>query len=365
MAAMLLADMGATVIRVDRVESTAEAFSVEPRFDVVLRNRRSIALDVRKPSGLNLLLKLIDTSDALIEGFRPGVAERLGFGPEVCMARNPRLIYGRMTGFGQTGPLAQTAGHDLNYIALSGALSAIGRPGQRPVPPLNLVGDYGGGALFLAFGIACALVERGRSGLGQVIDTAMIEGAALLMAPFFGWFASGAWSEPRGGNLLDGGAPFYDTYETADGLFVAFGAIENKFFRSFAEATGLNPKFIAGQNDRLLWPELRQALTALFKSKSRAEWCAFLEGTEACLTGVLNLAEAPNHAHHRDRGSFIELNGVTQPSPAPRFSRSVSTKPAPPSVSGAETHAILRELGLEPTQIKELEAAGVIRCGST
>ena len=360
MAAMLLADMGATVIRVDRVVAGEAAFPVDARFDVVLRNRRSLGLDIRKPQGLALLLKLVDASDGLIEGFRPGVAERLGFGPEVCMGRNPKLVYGRMTGFGQDGPLAHTAGHDLNYIALTGALHAVGRAGERPVPPLNLVGDYGGGAMFLAFGMVCALFERSRSGRGQVVDSAMVDGASMLMAPFFGWAAAGQWTQARGTNLLDGGAPFYDSYETADGKYVAFAAIEGKFFATFAEAAGLDRKFVAGQNDRSLWPEMRSALRTLFKSKSRAEWCAQLEASDACLSGVLSIEEVPHHPHNRARGSFIELDGVTQPAPAPRFSRSTPETPKPPQSPGCETDAILMELGLDSNDIEVLRANGVI-----
>ena len=361
LAAMLLGDLGAEVIRVDRTETEHGALALAPAQDVVLRNRRRIALDLKQPQGLAVLLRLLDGADVLIEGFRPGVAERLGFGPETCHARNPRLVFARMTGFGQTGPLAQAAGHDLNYISLAGALHGIGRAGDRPVPPLNLVGDYGGGTMFLVVGILSALLERGQSGRGQVLDAAMVDGAALLMAPFFAWLAAGRWRETRGENLLDGGAPFYDTYATADGAFVSVAALEPKFFAELAARIGLEPEFVTRQYDRATWPALRARLAGLFATRTRAEWCAMLEGTDACVAGVLSLSEAASHPHARAREAFLELGGVTQPAPAPRFSRSAAAPPMPPTAPGAATDAVLAAAGFAPAEIAALRAAGAVR----
>ena len=291
--AMLLADMGADVVRIDRTEASGLGVPMDKRYDINGRNRRSVALDLKAPAGRDAVLRLIAGADLLIEGFRPGVAERLGLGPADCHALNPGLVYGRMTGFGQSGPMAQAAGHDLNYIALTGALHAIGPAGGKPVPPLNLVGDYGGGALYLAVGLLAALHERKTSGRGQVVDAAMVDGAASLASIFYGMTASGRWNEQRGNNLLDGGAPFYDTYETADGKYVSIGALEPKFFAEMAERIGLDARFIKGQNDRKLWPEMRAEMTRLLRGKSRDEWCQLLEGSDACFAPVLSIAEAP------------------------------------------------------------------------
>jgi len=361
MCAMLLADLGADVVRIDRLEPSGLGVPTAPRFDVNARNRRSVALDLKAEAGRAALMRLVERADVLIEGFRPGVAERLGLGPEDCAARNPRLVYGRMTGFGQDGPLAQAAGHDLNYIALSGALHSIGPRGGRPVPPLNLVGDYGGGALYLAFGVMAALFERQRSGRGQVVDAAMVDGAASLMSIFYGLQAAGTWGAPRGENLLDGGAPFYDTYETADGRHVAIAALEPKFFAELVRRLGLEQRFVNRQYDRKLWPEMRAAIAAVVKTKTRDAWCAELEGSDACFAPVLSIDEAPRHAHAQARGAFVSVDGVVQPAPAPRFGRS---RPAPPRTApavGAHTEAVLAEAGFTAAEIAALRAAGAAR----
>ncbi|MCX7902416.1 MAG: CoA transferase [Burkholderiaceae bacterium] len=361
MCAMLLADLGADVVRIDRTEPSGLGVTMPPRFDVTARNRRSIALDLKRPEGRAAALRLIERADVLIEGFRPGVAERLGVGPQECLARNPRLVYGRMTGFGQAGPLAQAAGHDLNYIALTGALAAIGPAGGAPVPPLNLVGDYGGGALYLAVGILAALLERQRSGQGQVVDAAMVDGAASLMAMFYGLAAAGGWDvQQRGANLLDGGAPFYAVYQTADDQFVSVAALEPKFFAELAQRIGLEPQWVARQYDRASWPQLRERLATIFRSRTRAQWCELLEGSDACFAPVLSMAEAPRHPHNAARGTFIEMNGYPQPAPAPRFSRTPAGMPKPAPQVGAHTEEVLREAGFEQTQIAALRAAGVI-----
>ncbi len=362
MCAMLLADLGADVVRIDRLSPSGLGVPMAARFDVNARSRRSLALDLKLPAAIEAVLRLTDRADVLIEGFRPGVAERLGLGPEVCCARSPGLVYGRMTGFGQTGPLAPAAGHDLNYIALSGALHAIGASdarGGKPTPPLNLVGDYGGGALYLAFGLLAALYERQRSGRGQVVDAAMVDGAASLMGIFYGLQAGGQWGGARGENLLDGGAPFYDTYETADGGHVAVAALEPKFFAELARRLALPERFIARQYDRRLWPELRELLTATLRSKTRDAWCAELEGTDACFAPVLSIAEAPGHAHARARGTFVEVDGVVQPAPAPRFGRSQPLPPRAAPTVGEHSDELLAEAGYTADEIAALRAAGV------
>ena len=360
--AMLLADLGADVVRIDRTEPSGLGVPMDRRFDVSGRNRRSIALDIKQPAGRDAALRLIDRADVLIEGWRPGVAERLGLGPEACQARNPGLVFGRMTGFGQTGPLAQAAGHDLNYIALTGALHAIGTAGAKPVPPLNLVGDYGGGALYLAFGLMAAIFERGRSGTGQVVDAAMVDGASSLMSIFHGLAASGQWDvDQRGANLLDGGAPFYDTYTTADGKFVAIGALEPKFFAELVQRSGLDAKFVPMQYDRRCWPELRAALSTLMASKTRDAWCVLLEGTDACFAPVLTLAEAPAHHHATVRSGYIRVDGVVQPAPTPRFSRSAPAQPTPAVPPGAHTGALLAEAGFSADEIDALRATGAAK----
>ncbi|MFN0185012.1 MAG: CaiB/BaiF CoA transferase family protein [Aquabacterium sp.] len=357
-ACMLLGDLGADVVRIDRTEASGLGVPVDTRFEITGRNRRSIALDLKQPAGVDAALKLIATADILIEGWRPGVAERLGLGPQDCQALNPRLIYGRMTGFGQDGPLAQAAGHDINYIALTGALHAIGGAG-KPVPPLNLVGDYGGGALYLACGVLAALHERSRSGLGQVVDAAMVDGAASLMTIFNGLQGAGRWDvTQRAANLLDGGAPFYDTYETADGRWVSIGALEPKFFAELVQRVGLNQRFIKAQYDRREWPALREAMTAAFKSRTRDDWCALLEGTDVCFAPVLTLDEAKEHRAAVARSAVVTLNGVRQPAPAPRFSRSGHAPLRSPVAAGSQTDELLAEAGLDASAIAALRASG-------
>jgi alpha-methylacyl-CoA racemase len=356
--AMLLADLGADVVRIDRVEPSGLGVAIDTQFDVPGRNRRSVALDIKQGAGLDAALRLIARADVLIEGWRPGVAERLGLGPADCHARNPGLVFGRMTGFGQTGPLAQAAGHDINYIALSGALHAIGSA-EKPIPPLNLVGDYGGGALYLAFGLLAAIFERGRSGQGQVVDAAMVDGAGSLMSIFHGMVAAGRWDDnQRAANLLDGGAPFYDTYATADGKWVAIGPLEPKFFAELVARLGLDRKYLRSQYDRRCWPELRADITRTIAARTRDEWSALLEGTDCCFAPVLTASEAPRHAHAAARGSFIDLDGVPQAAPAPRFSRSQPAQPTPPVAVGTHTDAILAEAGFSAVEIAALHAAG-------
>ncbi|WP_245870200.1 CaiB/BaiF CoA transferase family protein [Teichococcus rhizosphaerae] len=340
LAAMLLAGLGAEVVRLDRPAPPGRAMPMEARHDVVGRGRRAVALDLKSPEGVAQALDLIGAADLLIEGFRPGVMERLGLGPEPCLARNPRLVYGRMTGWGQDGPLARSAGHDINYLGLTGVLHAIGRPGGRPVPPLNMVADYGGGTMMLLFGLLSALWERERSGRGQVVDAAMTDGVAALASGFFGLRAAGHWSLERGANLLDGGAPYYDTYETADGRFLAVGCLEPAFFAEMARRTGLDPRFVEGQRDRALWPEMRAEMARLFRGRSRDEWAALLEGTDACVTPVLDWDEAPAHPHNATRGTMAREHGVTVPAPAPRFSRTPGA--APGEAEAATAEAVLR-----------------------
>jgi alpha-methylacyl-CoA racemase len=354
LAGMLLSDLGADVVRIDRASPSELGVPMSPRHDVTSRGRRSIVLDLKGEAGLDAALRLIDTADVLLEGFRPGVMERLGLGPQLCQSRNPRLVFGRMTGFGQTGPLAQAAGHDLNYIALSGALHAIGAAGGKPVPPLNLVGDYGGGALYLAFGVLAALFERQRSGRGQVVDAAMVDGAASLSSIFYGLHAAGRWTGPRGSNLLDGGAPFYDTYETADGRHVCLAPLEPKFFARLVAALGLDPEWMSSQYDTRRWPELRVSIASAIRSRSRDAWCAVLEGSDACFAPVLSFEEAPRHAHAAARGAFVDIGGVVQPAPAPRFDRTPAGMPPPAPATGQHTEAVLREAGFTTAEIESL-----------
>ena len=330
MCGMLLADLGAQVLRLDRVEPSGLGIERPAQFDLLQRGKRQLKADLKKPEGIALALALAGHADALIEGFRPGTMERLGLGPEVCLARNPRLVYGRITGFGQTGTLAQVAGHDLNYIALSGALHAIGRAGQPPTPPLNLLGDYAGGAMLLAFGLVSALLSARSSGRGQVVDAAMIDGAAALMTPFFGLHAAGLHDGPRGTNLLDSGAPFYDVYVCADGEYISLAPIEIKFREVLVQRLGLGADVLADLADRGRWPAVRQRLATLFAGRTRAEWCTLLEGSDACFAPVLAPGEAAAHPHHQSRATFIEIAGITQPAPAPRFSATPPARPTPP-----------------------------------
>jgi len=357
---MLLADMGADVLRVDRLQVSDLGLPTEPKHDVLGRGRRSVALDLKRPESVQLVLDLAAKADALIEGFRPGVTERLGLGPKECLARNPRLVYGRITGWGQDGPLAQAAGHDINYIALSGTLHAIGRKGEAPVPPLNLVGDFGGGGMFLAFGIACALLEARASGKGQVIDAAMTEGAMNLAAMFFGRTAAALWRDERGTNVLDTGAPWYNVYETADGKHVAIGAIEARFYTELIGRLGLDAATLPGQHDRNGWPRLQSAFAAAFKMKTREEWCREMEGTDVCFAPVLSFTEAPAHAHNRARGAFVEVDGVVQPAPAPRFSRTPGAVLRGAPERGQGGVQALTDWGFDARTIAEFRAAGAV-----
>jgi alpha-methylacyl-CoA racemase len=357
--AMMLADMGADVLRVDRPEPVDLGLPLEPKFDVIARGRRSIALDLKHTPAIEIALALVEKADVLIEGFRPGVTERLGLGPDACLARNPRLVYGRVTGWGQDGPLAQAAGHDINYIAIAGALHAIG-PAQRPAPPLNLVGDYGGGAMYLAFGIVCALCERHSSGRGQVIDTAMSEGAASLMSIFYGRMAAGLWHDKRGVNILDGGAPWYNVYATADGKYVAVGAIEGRFYAKLMQRLGLDTPSLPDQYDRTRWPELRANLARIFQQKTRDEWCEALAGHDVCIAPVLSIAEAPSHPHNRARGAFFECDGVIQPGPAPRFSRTPGRVERGAPRRGEGGARALADWGFSPEQIAQFRQSGAV-----
>lgn len=353
-AGMMLADHGAEVIRVDRPGA-----KIDGR-DPLLRSRTLIGVDLKTPDGVAVVRDLCRAADGLIEGFRPGVTERLGLGPEVLLAANPKLVYGRMTGWGQTGPYAAAAGHDINYIALAGALHGFGRAGEKPTPPINLVGDFGGGGMMLAFGMVAALLHAAKTGAGQVIDAAMTDGTAVLMSMIWGFRAGGSWSDERGTNLLDTGAPFYDTYATADGGWIALGSLEPQFYAEFRRLTGLDadPGFDA-QMDRAAWGPLKAKLTALFRTKTRAEWCDLLEMTDVCFAPVLSMAEAPAHPHNAARGTFVDAGGVTQPAPAPRYSATVTAAPAMTTAfSGA---SVLAGLGYDATRIAALTAAGTVR----
>ncbi|MGH3856416.1 MAG: CaiB/BaiF CoA transferase family protein [Pseudonocardiaceae bacterium] len=345
-AAMLLADLGADVVRVDRPVGGLRLISAVD--DQMLRGRRSVTCDLKNPSGRETMLRLVERADVLIEGMRPGVTQRLGIGPTDCHARNPRLVYARMTGWGQDGPLAERAGHDINYIALSGVLHAVGNAGGKPVPPLNLVGDFGGGSMFLVAGVLAALWERERSGAGQVVDAAMVDGVSVLAQMFWSWHGRGLWSEERGGNLLDSGAPFYDTYACSDGRYVAVGALEPQFYAALLEGLGLTDTNLPGQLDQAGWPVLRQRFTAAFASRTRDEWAAVFEGTDACVTPVLTFSEVPAHPHIAARGTLINLGGKPQAAPAPRFSRSCPDRPTPPREPGSDTTEVLADWGVTP-----------------
>jgi alpha-methylacyl-CoA racemase len=354
--AMLLSDLGAEVVRVDRPGPERGGLDADPRLDLLRRGRRSVVVDLKHRHGAATILRLVERADALIEGFRPGVAERLGIGPEPCLARNPRLVYGRMTGWGQEGPLAAAAGHDIDYIALSGALHAIGQAGGPPVPPLNLVGDFGGGALYLAVGVLSALMEASRSGQGQVVDAAMVDGAASLLTLFCGLTAAGHWTEARGANLLDGGAPFYAVYETADGKHLAVGALEPQFYAELLRRLGLNGEPLPAQHDRARWPELRRRFAEVFRQRTRNEWCEIFEGTDACVAPVLSLSEAAVHPHLAARRTFVEVDGTVQPAPAPRFSRTPGAIQGPPEPPGGSTGQVLEDWGFSPAEIARLRA---------
>ncbi len=352
---MMLSDMGAEVIRVERPGNASS-----PPKDVLARNRRSIALDLKQPAGVEAVLKLLESADGLFEGFRPGVTERLGLGPEQCMARNERLVYGRMTGWGQDGPMAHAAGHDINYIGLAGALHAVGRRGEGPVPPLNLVGDFGGGGMLLAYGMVCGMLEAQRSGRGQVVDAAMVDGAAALMAMFFSFAAGGAFSDQRGTNMLDGGAHFYDTYETKDAKHICIGSIEPQFYELLLEKAELDKDKYKDQMNPVLWPELKEDLRQVFLSKTQAEWCAIMEGTDVCFAPVLSIFEAPQHPHNVARNTFLEVDGVMQQAPAPRFSRSTPEISHGARIPGEDTLSVLKDYGFRPDEIDALREGGVI-----
>ncbi len=357
-AGMLLADMGADVIVVERSSETV-GIAVPAKKDVTSRGKRSIAIDIKNPAGLKALLRLVEDADVLFEGFRPGVAERLGFGPEQCHEINPALVYGRLTGWGQHGPLANAAGHDINYIALTGALAAIGGK-EKPVPPLNVLGDYAGGSLFLVTGILAALLEARQSGKGQVIDAAITDGSASLMSVFHGWKDLGFWNEKRHSNLLDGAAYHYDVYETADGKFVSIGALEPQFYTLLVEKAGLDEELFGEQAGPEQWPALKEQLAIVFKQRSRQEWCELLEGSDACFAPVLDFTEAPAHPHNHARGTYVTIAGVDQPAPAPRFSRSECGLPGEPKAEGVDTEAVLRESGFSDADIAGLRDSGAL-----
>ena len=358
-AGMLLADLGADVLVIDRPADSDLGLKRERWYDVMMRGKRAVTLDLKAPGAKEAALALAAKADALIEGFRPGVMERLGLGPEVALARNPKLVYGRMTGWGQDGPLAARAGHDINYIALAGVLHAFGRRGEAPVPPLNLVGDFGGGGMLLALGIACALLETARSGKGQVVDAAMVEGASLLAAMFSGFLAAQSWSEERGVNILDTGAPWYDVYETKDAEYVSIGAIEAKFYEDLLSRLGVAAQDLPGQHERTRWPELRELLRRKFKEKTRAEWCEAFEGSDACFAPVLTFSEARAHPHNKARQAFVEVAKVEQPAPAPRFSRTPGVVRRAPPERGEGGRAALSDWGFSGEEVERLRSAGL------
>lgn len=351
---MLLADLGADVLCIERVQPAGSSIGKDARFDLFSRGKQSIALDLKHPDAVTLLKRLLARADALIEGFRPGVAERMGLGPENCVALNPRLVYGRMTGWGQIGPMAQAPGHDINYIALTGALHAIGQKNGPPTPPLNLVGDFGGGAMYLALGLLSALLESRSSGRGQIVDAAMVDGAASLMTFIYGLHASGLYSDHRGSNRYDGGAPYYTTYETKDGRWIALGSNEPQFYQQTLELLGLADESLPQQTDRTGWDTLRTRFASVFKTRTRDEWCALAAGKEVCLSPVLSLEEAPKHPSNRERGAFLEIDGVPQPAPAPRFSRTAAEVR---SGATADARTILAAWGLDTDGVTAVQAA--------
>ena len=360
-AAMLLADMGAEVIRIDRREATDLGLpGREPKFEVLHRGRRSLCVDVKSDAGRDVVLRLAANADALIEGFRPGVMERLGLGPDRLAEVNPKLVFGRMTGFGQDGPLAQRAGHDINYIALAGVLHGIGRRGEAPVPPLNLVGDFGGGGMFLAFGVVCALLEAHKSGKGQVVDAAMVDGAAYLAAGIYGLFSQGTWADERGVNVIDSGAPWYDVYKTKDGKWLSVGAIEKRFYAELVEKLGLSNAELPKQHDRKGWPVLRERFTAAIASRTRDEWERVFAGSDACVAPVLALGEVERHPHNVARATFTRRDGVLQPGPAPRYSRTRCEMGPPGRPRGVDSEAVLGDWGFAAAEVAELKKAGVV-----
>lgn len=362
MAAMMLSDMGAEVIRVDRLTASGLGIPMPKKFNFLGRGRKSIALDLKNPDGIDALLELIDKADIVIEGFRPGVMERLGMGPEVCLERNPKLVFGRVTGWGQEGPLSKSAGHDLNYIALSGALHAIGRSNDEPpTPPLNLVGDFGGGTMFIVVGILAALHEVKNSGKGQVVDAGMVDGALSLMTSIYGMHAGGNQSDERASNILDSGAHFYNTYETRDGKYVSIGSIETKFYAMLLEKLGLDPDSLPPQMERESWPAMKEKFKEIFLTKTRDEWCALMENTDICFAPVLSLAEAADYSHNKERGSFVDVEGVMHPAPAPRFSATPSSIKSPTPPTGIHTDEVLADWGISADKVAALKASGAIK----
>lgn len=356
--AMMLSDMGAEIVRVERKGITADPAAV--KYQILNRGRRSLGIDLKKPEGMETLLKMAGQADGLFEGFRPGVMERLGLGPEQCLNINPKLVYGRMTGWGQEGPLALAAGHDINYISLSGALHCIGPAGEKPVPPLNLVGDFGGGGMLLAFGMVCALLEAQKSGLGQVVDAAMVDGSASLMAMFYGSRAAGAWHDQRGKNLLDSGSHFYNAYETLDGKWISVGSIEPQFYALLLEKSGVSDPEFKAQMDQSKWPKFKDKMTEIFKSRTRDEWCRIMEGTDVCFAPVLTMDEALKNEHNVARKTFVEVDGVPQPAPAPRFNRTRPEVQMPPPVPGKDSESILSDWGFSLEEINNLKTAEAI-----
>jgi alpha-methylacyl-CoA racemase len=352
-AGMMLADHGAEVVRIERPGASRRGSNV------LSRSRRSIVLDLKQSAAVEVVRRLAASSDGLIEGYRPGVMERLGLGPNTLLKVSPRLVYGRMTGWGQTGPYAGMAGHDINYIAVSGALNALGRAGEKPTPPINLIGDFGGGGMLLAFGMVSALLHARATGQGQVVDCAMTEGSSLLMSMFWGMVADGDWSEPRGTNLIDTGAHFYDTYETSDGKFVAIGAIEPQFYRELRDRLGIDDPAFDAQFDKLSWPLLKTKLAELIKQRTRDDWCSLLEGTDACFAPVMGFADAPSHPQMHDRHAFVTVGGVVQPAPAPRYSATPPDPPRAPAPSGADAEALLRGCGYSDDELAELRRSKV------
>ncbi|RLE25184.1 MAG: CoA transferase [Actinobacteria bacterium] len=362
-AAMLLADMGAEVIRVERASAVRGPVPDTPHYDVLLRGRQNIAIDLKHPDGVATLLDLVESADALLEGFRPGVMERLGVGPDECLARNPKLVFGRMTGWGQEGPYSQAAGHDINYISLAGALAHFGRAGEKPVPPLNMVGDFGGGGMFLAFGVVCALLDAQRSGKGQIVDAAMVDGSAVLMSMFWSLKEVGMFNEDaRGTSLLDTGSHFYDVYECADGKHISIGSIEPQFYAELLRLTGLegDEQFLK-QMDSAQWPELKTRLTELFARKTRAEWCEIMEMTEVCFAPVLTMSEAAEHPHNVERETFVEAGGMMQPAPAPRFSRTSPGVSGLRGYAGQHTREVLTSWGVSDERVAGLIASGAVK----
>jgi len=354
--AMMLSDLGAEVIRVDRLSHKGTGH----RANVLNRGRKSIAVDLKNPRGVETTLRLIEQADVVLEGFRPGVMERLGLGPEECLSVNPRLIFGRMTGWGQTGPLSQAAGHDINYISIAGALGAMGYADRPPAPPLNLVGDFGGGAMYLLTGILAALVERATSGQGQIIDAAMTDGTASLLSPFFGLMAMNMWTTDRFSNRLDGGAFYYGSYECSDGKYISIGSLEPQFYALLLEKAEITDPEFQEQLDEAAWPAKREKLNQLFKTRTRQQWCDIMEGTDVCFAPVLDLNEAPTHPHNIDRKTFVELEGVVQPAPAPRFSRTQGEIQGPAAMAGEHTREVLSAWNFTDQEIGELQASGAI-----